>query len=751
MQRRFKQLWSGAVLLVVLIAFDSLEMQAAVLASAGSAGAPQPPPVDVTVDSTESDDDAILFLERRNLVLPGSVSVDVSLPGTVNDVGDLTPDLVALGTRVDSYFLHADPIGAGAQTYGGSVRFDRPILGVMLTSATITASNTTLGAAGTSYPPTDSMLELGADQLSLSADRRTLQFTLATSVAVDHVRILTEPTAAWNYRTQYLHRVVATGTFSQVIEDRIGFSGSFATPSYNPGGGPGVSTLASINLRPSGLRWNIEPVGGSSILAAGASFNILHVDSAVGHTSSFGDITDNFTVVDDPALNGQPNLRLLVQSWDTDGLGVTGNFPSVFYHSAQAKWAVFLQDTGVGMESGASFFLLPLPDDGTSFVHAATSATSVTVLDDPRLNGKPDALLHLTQVWNPGGGSGIYNNHPVAVAYDVGLDRWTIRNDDGANFTVGASFNVFVPPAPSFSWQHEASPSNVFGHITDTTHIEADGSTTPILLETQNLAPTSGAASGHAAATGIYYSGIPGWSLFSEDAVTPYPVGAASNLYQPPIDLRTFVHFATFGNTLSQLTFLDHPLTDLDPDAIVFATRHWDKTDGVGGVYSDHDFGVYYDGTSWSIFNEDLASHDPDVAYNVHVAPPTSQAFTHIASPASVSGDRTTIDDPRTNAQPDLRLLITHNRNPSGATPTYNAHPTGVDYDSTAHRWQIVNLDGAAMPTTAAFNVLPVPEPAPVVMLVAGALLIGVLRWRRAGGTGPGESDLASEASRAKA
>ena len=148
------------------------------------------------------------------------------------------------------------------------------------------------------------------------------------------------------------------------------------------------------------------------------------------------------------------------------------------------------------------------------------------------------------------------------------------------------------------------------------------------------------------------------------------------------------------------------------------------------GVYSDHNFGLYYTGATWSVFNEDGAAHDIDVAYDIHVAGPGSDAFTHLASPSNVSGDRTTIDEVSTNNLPDLGLIITHNWNPPGGSPSYNDHPIGVDYDATADRWQIVNLDGAAMPTTAAFNVLVVPEPDQEVMLGAGVVLLVLMsRW----------------------
>ena len=81
------------------------------------------------------------------------------------------------------------------------------------------------------------------------------------------------------------------------------------------------------------------------------------------------------------------------------------------------------------------------------FVQRATpkniSANS-TYIDNRRINGKPDAVLSVTQSWNPGGGDGTYNNHPVGVWYDRSRGRWAIFNQDRASMPKGAAFNVVI-------------------------------------------------------------------------------------------------------------------------------------------------------------------------------------------------------------------------------------------------------------------------------------------------------------------
>jgi hypothetical protein len=97
----------------------------------------------------------------------------------------------------------------------------------------------------------------------------------------------------------------------------------------------------------------------------------------------------------------------------------------------------------------------PAPDGGAFdavFVHRATSeniSANSTYLDNPLTNGNPDVILYVTQSWNPGGGGGTYNNHPVGVWYDGSRQRWAIFNQDREQMPSGAAFNVAVLEEPA--------------------------------------------------------------------------------------------------------------------------------------------------------------------------------------------------------------------------------------------------------------------------------------------------------------
>jgi hypothetical protein len=87
-----------------------------------------------------------------------------------------------------------------------------------------------------------------------------------------------------------------------------------------------------------------------------------------------------------------------------------------------------------------------------SFIHMATSENTrynFTDIDSPYTNSKPDAIVIVTQNWNPGGVGGTYDEHPIGVWYHNG--KWSIYNQDKnpdakqkKPMPIGAAFNVLV-------------------------------------------------------------------------------------------------------------------------------------------------------------------------------------------------------------------------------------------------------------------------------------------------------------------
>jgi hypothetical protein len=108
---------------------------------------------------------------------------------------------------------------------------------------------------------------------------------------------------------------------------------------------------------------------------------------------------------------------------------------------------------------------------GAQFVNTATAAnisSNWTDIDHPLTNGNPNAIVMVTQNWNPAGVGGTYNDHPIGVWYHSSAQKWAIFNQDQASMPEGAAFNVVVPPSGADVFVHTATAGNIASNWTYT-------------------------------------------------------------------------------------------------------------------------------------------------------------------------------------------------------------------------------------------------------------------------------------------
>jgi sortase A len=182
--------------------------------------------------------------------------------------------------------------------------------------------------------------------------------------------------------------------------------------------------------------------------------------STFAHRATQENSRGDYTYLDDPKLNGDPNAVVLAAPTDARGGG--GEYDhnvGVWFEPEAEKWAIFNQDRAA-VPDGATFQVV-IPAEPERFVHRSSpdnASENGTYLDNPLVNGKPDAALSVTQNWNPGGGRGVYNDHAVDVRYDPDRVAWEVFNEDGSALPEGASLNVGVPKvAPASGVQTDGS------------------------------------------------------------------------------------------------------------------------------------------------------------------------------------------------------------------------------------------------------------------------------------------------------
>jgi len=68
-----------------------------------------------------------------------------------------------------------------------------------------------------------------------------------------------------------------------------------------------------------------------------------------------------------------------------------------------------------------------------------------------------------------------------------------------------------------------------------------------------------------------------------------------------------FIHAATSANTANYITTISNPLTDGDPNAILIVTHSFSPPGGPVS-YETHPFSVWYNGSKWTIYHDDITS-----------------------------------------------------------------------------------------------------------------------------------------------
>lgn len=146
--------------------------------------------------------------------------------------------------------------------------------------------------------------------------------------------------------------------------------------------------------------------------------------------------------------NGNSASPLLALQNSNAGAGAAGlavesvNAPAIVGKSAGGPGGLFVTNTGSAIALDG-----PIKVQGsqpTAFVHVAAGGSYISVIDNPLLNGDPNAIVIATHVYNPPGpGGSIYQTSPFSVWYNG--SNWTIYNDNtGTDIAANTAFFVLV-------------------------------------------------------------------------------------------------------------------------------------------------------------------------------------------------------------------------------------------------------------------------------------------------------------------
>ncbi|MBV1924054.1 MAG: T9SS type A sorting domain-containing protein [Flavobacteriaceae bacterium] len=169
---------------------------------------------------------------------------------------------------------------------------------------------------------------------------------------------------------------------------------------------------------------------------------------------------------------------------------------------------------------------------------------------------------------------------------------------------------------------------------------------------------------------------------------------------------KIYIHTATPENTAGHITYIDHPDLNGNPDAGIVYVHNWNPG-GLGGTFNNNTTGLWYDGASWTIFNEDTAvSMVENSSYNIYIAD-TSNVITHVSDSSNEGsfGNHTTVIDNAAfnSSNPGPYAMLSNYWNPNSI---YNNQAYGFYYDVDLDKRGIYQEDANLIPDGAAFKVL---------------------------------------------
>lgn len=260
------------------------------------------------------------------------------------------------------------------------------------------------------------------------------------------------------------------------------------------------------------------------------------------------------------------------------------------------------------------------------YTHIATATNTTanwTELDNKDTNNNPKAFVIVTPNRSSSPGH-VVDNHPVGVWYDGMAGKWAIFNQDRAAMPVGAAFNVYAIQAFSSGGNQSAalllvaSSSNSKGNWSYIDSPVTNNNPNAFVNVTLDWNPggVGGVYDAHALGT-WYDASAKKWAIFNEGSMDAIPAGASFNLLlDTSIIHGTILQTATTANTVGDHSTIDNALTNNNANAIVFATSNFNPQ-GQGGIYDNHNIGVFYNNGKWSIFNEDGAAMPVGAAFDV--------------------------------------------------------------------------------------------------------------------------------------
>jgi hypothetical protein len=255
----------------------------------------------------------------------------------------------------------------------------------------------------------------------------------------------------------------------------------------------------------------------------------------------------------------------------------------------------------------------PDSDVGTFWAHVVNGAT----------DNRHGAVLFVTPNYNANAECGcLYDQSPISVLWDG--HGWDLVNEDRGTMPDGASFNILVVPrATKYAFFLTAKRSAISGDSIFINSKLTNGKPGAEIQVTQDQTPDGVAIGGleffNPHQVGVRYDRAnKRWAIFNEDHAA-MPVDASFNVLVSPT--------ASNGGHGEELTATTRILrnggvtismgqTTGNPNNVTFVTQN-SSPGGTTGRRDNAQAGVWYNGNTEVIFNEDQSDISTGTAFNV--------------------------------------------------------------------------------------------------------------------------------------
>lgn len=288
------------------------------------------------------------------------------------------------------------------------------------------------------------------------------------------------------------------------------------------------------------------------------------------------------------------------------------------------------------------------------------------------------------------------HQYAVPGPYDVTLRafRDTVEHDTTITVVINPSDANPDPDSNFEAFTHTATSGNTSSQLTTLDNALTNGMAAKIIV----VSPVLGLR--NPAALGAYYFGNK-WMIFTQNTSNIQP-GEIFNVVATDPGANAFVHQTSAVNLRTAYSStIDHPATNNNPEARVFATPIWEQP----ANYNNHPIGVVYINSRWEIANLDKVSLPVGLKFNVIVSTDNARSFVHTSETSSITLDYTTFDDVKTNSKPGSKILAISNQGTSDAV-FLNPHLTGIWYRSSVSKWTVFNEAGEDMQPGSRYNIL---------------------------------------------